>query len=831
MQSPFKVFRKHQKVVLAGLTLMAMIGFGLGDTLMKMAGRFGGSQQGVKDVVETNVGNLSQIQMNNLIVHRRNLQRFIMMAFQRSHPDLEKNAYLAQYYTQQIVAQFGFGGTSRTEMLYNWLHRREARKMGITVSDPQIESYINRFTDRKLSTKKFQEILDDMRMSPKELFDSFREELQADIILRMTHPVVLPSPEKYWECYKQLNTREKIEAAAVPVKDFTEKIAEPTGTQIADLFEKHKNSFEQAFNGEFKPGFRQPRKVKLHYLTLSYAAVEEKVRAGSPVTAAEIEEYYERNKDLDRSLQQIDAAPPGETDPIEPEFAPEKGPSLESDSPEKSPGAAAKSEEKQTDPGKEGAKPPADGEPDAKGAKPDESQGAPKDTGTGETPAEKGPDQGPDCAPPSAADDAEGSPDASKDGGDQAGEKPQESSADSPATTAQDKDSNDKDTASKESQEKAKEDEAAAESDDKPIIGGKPKKAAEPPKISYKPLDDELREIVREKVIRERTLKALKAETTSAVEAMRTVGLRFATSTEMKLTDPGPEELKALDRESEQELRKIADHLGLKFESTGLVSGEELAEIPGIGRAVEPGSGLSVRGEQTGIVDQAFSNEALCRVTESEIPETTTYVWWKVEDAPIHIPQLADPGIREQVVNAWKRIEALPLARKRAEALAEKARGAKQDLAAALGSETVTGDPGSLTLTVAESKEFSFWQDSSVPNMFQPSVRLGDPIIITKPGRKFMRVVFEELGEGETGVALNDDASVYYVVKVISRRPADRESFKDAALFGPSSPYTQIASVEQRLMNSEYFRRMDEKYAIKWNEMATREMGPGGDEE
>ena len=44
MQSPFKIFRKHQKVVLAGLTSDGHDRVRLGDTLMKMVRQDGGSQ-------------------------------------------------------------------------------------------------------------------------------------------------------------------------------------------------------------------------------------------------------------------------------------------------------------------------------------------------------------------------------------------------------------------------------------------------------------------------------------------------------------------------------------------------------------------------------------------------------------------------------------------------------------------------------------------------------------------------------------------------------------------------------------------------------------------
>ncbi len=318
---------------------------------------------------------------------------------------------------------------------------------------------------------------------------------------------------------------------------------------------------------------------------------------------------------------------------------------------------------------------------------------------------------------------------------------------------------------------------------------------------------------------------------------MNDVGLAFSRSgDELKLNDPNPAQLKVLEKRSEEELRKIADTLALKFGKTDLVSELEMRDLPGLGKAIELGTNDALRGGATPILAQAFVGDALCRPFVSEALDTNNvYICWKIEDAPVHIPKLSEPGIREQVVKALKHTAALPRAKKRAEDLAERARKAKKDFAQALETETVTGDPRSLTVAVAESREFSFYRDSSAPNMFRqnqgPAVELGNPIVVTNARREFMRVVFDKLGPGDVGVALNDDASVYYVVKVAYRREADRDAFKDAALFGYSSPYTQLAQIEMREVKADYDERLREKYAVKWNDPSSHDVAPMSEDE
>jgi hypothetical protein len=812
MQSPFKVFRKHQKIVLAGLTLMAMIGFGLGDVLTKM-GRGGSGRASSKDVVETNIGSLSQMEMSQLVAQRSVVHRFIVLAYFASHPELNFMAGNKRM-TLGIIAQYGFGGDSRPDLLDAWLYRHEARKMGIVVSDEQIRNYIKNFTEAKfmpnsppnrLSTDRFSAILDQLGLSPKELFGLLREELQGDIARRMKVPAFLPSPEKFWEYYQQLNTRQKIEVAALPVEDFTAAVPDPVEKQIVSLFEKHKVDFEQASGGVFRPGFRQPEKVKLHSLVLSRNAVDDQVAASGPIADKEIEDYYERNKDTDMRFYEFEADEkmPSDTTPIDPQFAPEKGPSLDGDSKDSSKVNPEKSEASSgTD---DAAKSPANDK--------DESGDAAKeDAGADKRKA--------DCSSAGANEDD------AKDEEKSAATEPSRDGTAKKAAVEFGAEGGSAEKTGSDDDEFVPESPAlpeGADDDQGAKTGGK--KA--PPKKKYKPLDDNLREQIRDSVLNDRRRKFLQAEKDKAVEAFRDLGLRFSTASDIKLTDPKPEELKLLQQRSEDKLRKIAASLGMKFIETGLVSREGLREVPGLGSAFEFGLNESPRIEMTTIVDQAFENESLCRVFVSEGLGGTIYISWKVQFSATHIPTLDEPGIREQVVKAWKRIEALPLAKKRAEELAERARQQKNDLETGLKDQTVTGDAKGLSLFVRESPEFSFYHESFAPNPMQnrgTQVQIGNPIVVTNPGRNFMRTVFD-IADGKIDIALNDDASVYYLVKVVSRRPADRAEFQQAIdkLFIPGSPYMEVAGFDVRETGAEYSRMMDEKYAIRWNDLPTRE--------
>jgi hypothetical protein len=793
MQSPFKIFRKHQKVALAAVTLMAMIAFGLGDVIRQMSGPSSSQREG-KVVFETNIGNLTEVTIHRMAAERRIVHRFIADAFMAANTKLG-----SPQITNMVVQQFGFGGLSESDMLNKWLYRHEANVLGVAISDSQIQEYIDNIAlnglswtfgprfggmsgmgGKKLTGKQFQEIVRELQISSKQLYDLLREELEVQTARRLTIPSPLPSPEKYWEYFQQLNTREKIAVAAIPVNSFLDKTGEPSDADVSKLFAKYQYEGESAFNGEFRPGFRQPPKVKLQYLEIAYATAEEKVRAGSPITDKEIEEYYDDKKATTFWLQEPPPPPSDDKSPIDPEITPEDG--------EKAP-------EKEGDKGPSRDQPKTEEKPADDAAKPPEKDGDSKESDVKKD-AAKADEKSPECFVTAEGDDEKAPP----------SEKP---------ATVKEEGAESEDAAGDDAKPETKE--GAAVKTDAPKI-------TPPPEIKFKPLDDDIRKRIRESLIDERIKKLMKDTAENARKAMGTVAEKFAESADIKLVDPDEQQLALLEKRAAEELKKIGEKFGMKFGETGLVSMIELSETPDIGKAYDPDSQVNLRGESTTIIEQAFSADGLCQVFESETLSTARFVCWKVRDVPAHVPELKDPGIREQVVAAWKRLEAQPLALKRADDLAQRARSSDKDFEAALADATVTGTSVGASLAISTSGEFSFWQEPTVANPMARSrqVQLGNPGGVTNPGRQFMQVVFEKLSDGEVGVALNDDASVYYVVKVLERRLADREEFKDAKLFDQNSAYASIAQHEFQYTMYEHNERVREKYTIRLKELPQR---------
>jgi hypothetical protein len=811
MQSPFKILRRFQKVVLAFLALMAMIAFGVGDQLMKMTSMGRGAQGSV--VMETNAGDLTQVGLRDLAHDRHIANTFMYKAIMAVNPQLEMFARFAPGITQH------FGGQSPFEMEFTWLLQHEANRLGIVIENKQIEEYIrepirrtpglDQFpgSDRKLTQEQFTRILGEMQTSPDQLYDVLRNELQLRTVQRLLAPVSALSPEQCWEFYRQLNTRQKIEVAALPVKDFAEAIDAPSDAILTKFFDSYKTRFESSADGDYRPGFRQPPKVRLHSLQLTYLDIEQQILKDHPITDKEIEEYYEAKKTLDRRLQEVDTTPVGTDE------NPADGATADGEKRPAPPAEPTSGESEQAD--------PTPAEP-----KPDEAM-----------PAEEKPDDAADSkaespcgGPESEKGDAAAAESAATAGNEKpAEEKPAEKQpADEPAPAG-----NDEAKKAEEGEKPAAEPAPAKEKGDEGAKAASETTPAEAPQaeapkapvreIKFKPLDNDLREIIRESIVHERTLQRMKEVSSKAVEALRDASLRFAQQGGFDLSHSKPEETGRLVERSREELEGIAKTYGLKFGDTNLVTARALSELPGIGKAQEPEANEFEPGGVRTTIDLAFDSESLCHSIAVESPASGTgssrdmYIFWKVQHVPSHVPTFDEAGVREEVLQGWRLQQALPEVKKRADELAKLVRNSKESMSAVLAGQTVTGGAKALALTVQESPEFSWFRESTAPDMSmrQSPVQLSNPVVVTAAGMKFMEYVFNDLAEGDVGVTFNDDASSCFVVKVASRRPADREAFKSAPLFSPSSPVGSLAQRHQQMSFNEFARQLEKAYSVK----------------
>ena len=282
-----------------------------------------------------------------------------------------------------------------------------------------------------------------------------------------------------------------------------------------------------------------------------------------------------------------------------------------------------------------------------------------------------------------------------------------------------------------------------------------------------------------------------------------------------------------------KEMQAIGEKLGFSFATTDLLTAQELSndDITPVGTAQDFNSGRTVMQDafsmfpderdpyaDTNLFDsrRAVKNQFDLEADESH------FVWLITAFSPSHIPELEDPGIREEIILALRREKARELVKKRGEELVELIRKGVDpqaeeppEVSDLVADQTVLGDADSAAIVVRGTQLFSWFEEELPAQMNfqqqQPTLRLssvyfadGAGETIRYAGNEFMKSVFEELEAGEVAVVPDELLRSYYVAYV-SDRIADEAIMRQMFLQAGSSPtgfrsgsLSQLLSAEVR---------------------------------
>ncbi len=388
MASPFAVFRRNQKIMLAVVGIGAMVAFVFLGPLMQY---MGSAKPGVSKnpvVVETKYGNLTQSELESLRFQREIVDRFLQLATQQAivrqvgQTNLDSrwlSSLVEQRYRmwrQELMGRSSQGpeGAAVETMIL----AERARQMGLVVTDQSINDLIKQVTADSVSAEELQQIVRKLQparpIGIQRLFDALRTEVLASQYMQLFVQSLrdIPPAERY-EYFCRLNRRAKAEVMSLAVADFVGQVADPTDAEVKEYYEKYKNDFPNPASPE--PGFKEPKRASFQYFKGNLDQLTDQIKP--EITDEEIAKYYEENK---RNFPAVSF----QDEPLE-ESAAEKAPGADE---------AKSSEEK---PAEEAA--PAEGEPDKKPAEPAAEKPAeekpaaekPAETPASEAPAEEKP--------------------------------------------------------------------------------------------------------------------------------------------------------------------------------------------------------------------------------------------------------------------------------------------------------------------------------------------------------------------------------------------------------------------------------------------------------
>ena len=777
MRSPFAIFRKHQKVLMVVLIGLAMFAFIFMDQLSRSSnptaalawllpllgagafwiigtqtgkpieyviagailGTIGGFATtrigGPASAVETNIGNLSPSELDDLVKRRQIANNFVTAAYEKGNPLPASDSDPHNRRIQQLMIQFWKQGLQRVQFSINarqpiekdvmlgYLLRHEAKRMQIEVSDQAVTDFITKLLAQTLKKQQFREIRAQFRLGESELYNILRDELLAKEALQLLLPRNPQTPDQYWQHYRKINIRQLLQATAVPVAAFSTAVEKPSDTQLLEFFTAQKKYVPNEL-GPGEPGFRQLRKVRLAYLEVDYLRTEEEI---APKTDDDIQKFdeeilafFQDNKD---ALYKIRTLPNqttnDEVEPIQPEFEPEA--KLE---PEKNVSDANDPVPKESDPKK------ADSATNKSGDKNDTAASGPK----------------------------------------------------------------------------------------------------------YRPLNDDLKSEIRDILLRERTLEEMKSRIETVLAEMQEIGYR-ANSLE---NDPD----RMTTAQVESNVRSLAKRIGSRYIRTPLLSAQELADSEEhvLGHATEPVENPLERASAQRVLDRIFGSESGQYYSAEEAEDFVTnnrFVYWTIDDREAHVPTFEEPGIRAQVLKAWKTEQGRPKAKERAKELADLVQIASKNgtsMSEELADQTLTRKPDGIRLTVLNTPEFS-WYSQTTPSgpslsflqqQSGPPAQLSHIPGIENVGNEFMDIVFNQLSNGDVGVAVNRNRSVYYVVKVMNRSHLDESNdlalkqkfFKKRSFL--TGPYRYLADLDRVEAYLNWIDQFAESYAVVWKQPTPR---------
>ena len=264
MASPFNVFRKHQKVLIATLGLLAMIAFVILPNVLKNIEGHGPAADPV--VVKSKYGDLTESQLQSMRHRRQRMITFLQRAVDAAGFDREPT-----YYRRMAIEQF-FGNAGEESTVDLWILVQRANQLGMTISDSAVSDFIASVTDNRVTNQQFAHLYKTLKISENEIFDTLQNELLARELEDSFRTSLSPTPPGLrWEFYQRLNRRVSIQLAAIPVSDYLDKVEDPDDEVLEKFFEAHKGDLANPNSAE--PGFRVPAKVAVEYVKADFKSI------------------------------------------------------------------------------------------------------------------------------------------------------------------------------------------------------------------------------------------------------------------------------------------------------------------------------------------------------------------------------------------------------------------------------------------------------------------------------------------------------------------------------------------------------------------------------
>lgn len=788
MASPFSLFRKYRRTLLAVFGVLLMIAFTFGSGAFLQDSRSRGQDNPV--VVSSKYGSLRESDIDRLRQQKNLVFNFLSLS-------LNLPPQMAPFFRQQFSQIIG--SLNEEELVEDWFMLREAQARGVFVPDEAVTQFINQMTSmggRPVASSVFEkaqrELQDKSPLRPTwpVIYDAVRSVLTTRQMRSMAEGLLQPTPAERFEAYQRLRRRAAVELVPVSVDEFTAKVPTPADSELRALYEKHKK--QEPVPGSPEPGFKIPAKTQFLYVKADY----EKFVKPDDITPQEIQEHYDKFKDqqyLFSGLGPNPEPPP----PAKPETKP----------------VETKPEAKKPDETKPDAKPPADKPTETKPAETKPATPPKTESKTPEPPTKEPAKQEPEKKEPEKKEPPKSEPekksepdkkdqsqdwpmrndrnrrgldgtadeqrlalaeDAQKEAAKQTGEAPKSDAvpALTPPKTEPPK------TEPPKADEPATKSPPAAAPATPPTLPADVKKPEPPPLLTEKyklpdnvqqgpsPKHDPLWKVegeIRNTLARQKAnarIDKLFNEIDNTLRPYSQGLLSWELSQRTARDAKKPESAPPAAPDLVAKAKQVSDADGLPdaltAHDTGLISIYQAAKIPGLGES-------SLSDGRSFVGYACRSSMRLYSLGSTVDLAGNRYRFIKVASKEGYVPSFEEA--KSDVLAAYKKIEARKLAQKHADALAAEARKQPKPL-----KELFAADK---SLTFLEPPAFSWLtRGSAGATDSRSEPRLSEVEGVNDAGDDFMRGIFSLEDDGSVGVTWNQPQDIAYVVRVKSFSPS-----------------------------------------------------------
>lgn len=631
---------------------------------------------------------------------------------------------------------------------------REAEANGIVISNSAINQFLAEWTNDLVPPKDFDAIVAGiggrMGISQEDVFEALRTVLMArrmETLLLGGVGFEAAPPGVRWDYYRRLEQGATIEAIPVVAETFVDQLPEPAEPVLRAFFDAHRDELPAARSPA--PGFRQPHRARYDYLVAKAGGFRDEEE--KKMTAEQITAFYEDRK---ASLFRVK---PAET------------PELGVAKPEPETMQAAEAENDATKPS---AEPPAEASEEKPVAAPaGVKDGSRVTRGAARQVAFRQPESATTEAPKPATGEAV------KEAAAPAAPNPVASGSATPAATS-----------------------AAAGVATTPDTADAPATApattdAPAQQAEFEPLDK-----VRDDIVKRLTDEAVDKRISAIFDAVKTDVAKYGESLALwQVAGDG-----AGPAPSPPDVKKIAAAQGLEGGTSDLLNATQAVAAGGIGGSFELAASRELGMRQQRWIDTIFGggSQMLQAVTTRDI-DGNRYVSWKTEDQPEFTPSFQ--SAREDVLRAWRIVEARPLARKAAEELVA---AAKEGTTL----EAVAASRGGLE--VEKVGPFNWLTRGTAP--FGSAPELSQPDGLAMPGEELMQAVFA-LEPGQSTVAFNEPKTVCYAIRLGSFEP-DEAQLKELFIAAAKDPrrLAAVAEGDTRQVYDRWLESIEKRHAVSW---------------